>query len=230
MEAATAIPGRVDDDALLAFACCLTAMGEWDMAANVLEPILSKSMRARFLYFSIRAIQSGNTAALEAIADNPEYSGIKSEIMFILWKITDDTSSEGWRQRLENEFSQTPEGRLAASASSAASSAITVRPSPFWLFAGGLDSLPLIAVETAAQSPVFQPPASTARFQTGIFRSQNNAQSLMASLSQAGFSPSIEQRIVNNNEMWAVTVPVGTDQARTASQLRSAGFDSFLVR
>ncbi|MCL2800968.1 MAG: SPOR domain-containing protein [Treponema sp.] len=272
LEAAAAIPGRVDDEALLSCAYCLAAMGEWDRAATALESLLSKSPRARFLDLSIKAIRTGDTAALAAIADNVEYSSFKAEILFVLWKISSrgasgsNSAGERWRQRLVSEFPQTPEGRLAAGVSS---STIVVRPSPFWLFAGGLDSLPLVASastpapspvrpaqsQPAAQPPVVQPApsqspvsqqqvspvtaaavpaaptaASAPRLQTGIYSQQANAQTQVTNLRNAGFTASIERRLVNNSEMWAVTVPVGANQTQTVNALRAAGFDSFLVR
>jgi len=52
----------------------------------------------------------------------------------------------------------------------------------------------------------------------------------VAKLRQAGFSPSIEQRIVNGNEMWAVIVSAVTDQGRAIRELREAGFESFPVK
>jgi hypothetical protein len=245
LEAAGAIPGRVDDEALLNCAYCLAAMGEWDRAATALEPLLSKSARARFLNFSVRAIKTGDTSSLAAIIDIPEYSEMKSEIIFTLWKISRGSSADRWRQRLVAEFPQTPEGRLAAGESST----IIVRPNPFWLFANGLDSLPLLASETvgrpsqsaqtaavtapqvtAPQPTAAQPVASAARLQTGIFSRQANAQTQASSLRNAGFSPAVERRVVNNNEMWAVTVPVGSSQTQTMNALRTAGFDSFLIR
>jgi hypothetical protein len=214
-------------------------MGEWDRALTVLEPLLSKNIRASFLNISIKAIETGDVSALAAITDNPDYIEIKPEIIFMLWRLTQGTSSERWRLRLIAEFPQTTEGRLAAGQSSA----IIVRPNPFWLFAGGLDSLPLIEIvgnTTTAnvttnvnQTPsINQTPVavSTAKIQTGIFGRQVNAQAQVTSLRQAGFSPAIEQRIVNNNEMWAVTVPAGTDQNRTINALRAAGFEAFLIR
>ena len=301
LDAAAAIPDAVDDDALLSCAFCLAAMGEWDRAATVLAPLLSKSSRARFLNISINAIKTGNVSGLSAIADSGEYSGMKSEIYFMLWKTSSAQTAEIWRRRLAAEFPQTPEGRLAAGTASA----LIVKPSPFWLFLGGvepqpsppqagegspLDSLPLMESEavphpvspaerstSAASSPVTerlapvttsppvdrpapvtafppavsQPPASqstsqtpaaqtqtvqtqtaqtptaqTARLQTGIYSSHDYAQAQMTRLRQAGFSPSIEQR----GEMWAVTVPAGTDQARSIRELREAGFDSFPIR
>jgi len=259
LEAAAAVPGKVDDDALLSCAYCLAAMGEWDRAVTALEPLLAKSPRARFLDTAVKAIKTGDTSALGAIADNPEYSQMKAEILFVLWKASKGDAPERWRQRLVNEFPQTPEGRLAASQSPA----VAVRPSAFWLFAGGYDSLAVLASEpknettavqiTAAEqtTPSFQVSASqanisqmqtsqvsapqaavssTARLQTGVFGRQANAQIQVTNLRQAGFSPSIEQRTVNGNEMWAVTVPAGTDQARTIRELRQAGFESFPVK
>jgi len=266
LEAATAIPGRVDDSALLNCAYCLAAMGEWDRAATALEPLLPRMPRARFLNFSINAIRTGNTSSLAAIADNPEYSEMKAEIIFILWKVTRGSSADRWRQRLVAEFPQSPEGRLAAGESAT----IAVRPSPFWLFASGLDSLPLTGSVTAGRpsqtttassstasvaqaTPAAQTQTQTqtqtqsqaqtqtqtqtqtsspssARLQTGIYSRQANAQAQVTSLRNAGFSPTIERRVVNNNEMWAVTVPVGANQTQTVNALRAAGFDSFLVR
>jgi len=252
LEAAAAIPDSVDDDALLSCAYCLAAMGEWDRAAAVLAPLLSKSSRARFLNISINAIKTGNVSGLSAIADSGEYSSMKSEIYFMLWRTSSAQAAEIWRRRLAAEFPQTPEGRLAAGAASA----LIVKPSPFWLFLGG-DSLPLLESETVsrpvapptpsspapvttiplvsqqpssqseAQTPTAQTPsAQTARLQTGIYSRHDYAQAQMARLRQAGFSPSIEQR----GEMWAVTVPAGADQPRTIRELREAGFDSFPIR
>jgi cell division septation protein DedD len=276
-EAAGAVPGRVDDDALLSCAYCLSAMGEWDRAITALEPLLQKSPRARFLDTAVRTIKTGDSTTLSAMADNSAYSQFKAEILFVLWKTAKGDVSEKWRQRLIVEFPQTPEGRLAVGQSS---SSVIVSPSPFWLFAGGFDSLPVLASEksgetiavqtatsaqtamsaqaatpaqtssvtqttpafqvSASQANVSQPSApqvqtsqssvSTARLQTGVFGRQANAQTQVSNLRQAGFSPSIEQRIVNGNEMWAVTVPIGTDQARAIRELREAGFDSFPVK
>jgi len=284
-EAAGAIPGRVDDDALLSCAYCLAAMGEWDRAAKALDPLLVKSERARFLNISIKAIKTGDLSELAAIADDPVYAQMKSEIIFILWKLSGGAliassagelspfklggGSEMWRQRLIAEFPQTPEGRLAAQTSSV----VSVRPSPFWLFAGGLDSLSLAAdpapgfipqqtaqttaaqqnaptqlnaatqptqlsVQTTAQPAVVPQPTgaqssvsqSTVRLQTGIFSRQPNAHAQIINLQKAGFTASIEQRTVNGNQMWAVVVPAGNDQTQTANALRTAGFDSFLIK
>ena len=241
LEAAAAVPGTVDDDALLSCAYCLTAMGEWDRALTALEPLQAKSPRARFLDTAVKAIKTGDTSALSAIADNPEYSQLKAEVLFVLWKTAKGDAPEKWRQRLIAEFPQTPEGRLAVNQSSSA----VVRPSPFWLFAGGYDSLTVLASEKPKETPIAQaavveqtnvvqpvPQAavSTARLQTGLFSRQANAQAQITNLRQAGFSPSIEQRIVNGSEMWAVTVSAGTDQGRTIRELREAGFESFPVK
>jgi len=238
LEAAAAIPGTVDDDALLACAYCLAAMGEWERAGTALEPLLSKSIQARFLDTSIKAIASGDVAALSALAANPEYLQMRSQIIFMLWKISsgNDSSSlaENWRRRLIAEFPQSPEGRLAAGESS---SAVAIRPSPFWFLMNRQDSISIAAMERpsspvpAPQTPTPQPPASEmlasqAKLQTGLFSRQANAQAQIDNLRKAGFSPSLEQR----GEMWAVIVPAGTDQARSIRELREAGFDSFPIR
>jgi tetratricopeptide (TPR) repeat protein len=238
LEAAAAIPGQVDDNALLACAYCLAAMGEWDRASKALEPLLSKMQRARFLDTGVKAIQSGNVSALVSLADSSADSQIKSEAYFLLWKLSNGQTAEQWRQKLLTEYPQSPEGRMAAGEAA-------VKTSPFWLFVGRMDSLALIeseaAVRTAssatvvpqsssAVTPVPQPlPAAqvSGKLQTGIYSREENANAQVAGLRQAGFSPSIEKR---GNEMWAVTVPSGPDQSRTIRELKAAGFDSFPLR
>jgi len=249
LEAATVIPGSVDDEALLACAYCLAAMGEWDRAAVALQPLLTKNIRARFLDIGINAIKTGDTSALAAIAGNSEYSGLRHEIFFFLWKISKGEDAERWRVRLTLEFPLTPEGQLALKQK-------VLSPNPFWFFISGLDSLPLLARSergsgqgavsseqgtvssgqgavsseqrggTQVSSEQRGSGAQVQRLQTGVFGREVNAQSQAAALRQAGFSPSIERR----GDMWAVTVPAGSDSSRTISSLRAAGFDSFLVR
>jgi len=249
LEAVTAIPGQIDDDALLACAYCLAAMGELDRARTALEPLLAKSARARFLNTGIYTISTGNTSALAAIADNPEYSSLKNEIFFLLWRTLranggDILAAEKWKQRLVAEFPQSPEGRLAAGGAST-----VIKTNPFWLFIGGLDSLPILASETTgrpvttapspqitatAQPAVSSPQGTgvspTVRLQTGLFSRQNNAQTQAASLRQAGFSSLVEQRIVNNSEMWAVIVSSETEANAAIRALRDAGFEAFPIR
>jgi len=225
LEAAAAIPGSVDDNALLSCAYCLAAMGEWQRASAALQPLLSRYPRARFLDACVRAIETGDHSELGSLVDNPEYSNLKPEIIFVLWKITQGASKDRWRQRLVNEFPQTPEGRLAREESSGGSSSIVIMPSPFWLFAGGLDSLLQIEPQPSSSQP-----SSAARLQTGLFGRHANAQAQEAALKQAGFTAIIESRTVNGNEMWAVTVTAGSDANRTIAQLRDAGFESFPVR
>ncbi|MDR0503915.1 MAG: SPOR domain-containing protein [Treponema sp.] len=224
LEAAIAIPGKVDDDALLSCAYCLAAMGEWDRAATALDPLLAKSARARFLDTGIKAIRTGDTSTLGAIADISEYNQMKSEILFMLWKLSDKEKAENWRKRLIAEFPDSPEGRLAAGA---AASSIAIKPSPFWLLLGMLDiqagnrssAAPVQPVPNAAQLPAL-------KLQTGIFGNQANARAHMEKLKSAGFSPVLEQR----GEMWAVIVPAETDANRVSTDLRAAGFESFIVK
>ncbi|MDR0441911.1 MAG: SPOR domain-containing protein [Treponema sp.] len=235
LEAATAIPNTLNENALLSCAYCLAAMGEWERASAALEPLLFNSKRARFLQVCINSWKSGDISALGAIAGNPDYSEYKSEIYFLLWKTADGALAETWKQRLLAEFPQSPEGRLAASETS---SAFTVKPSPFWLYLAGRDTFslletaaqkPSIAVSNAAPEPQPALPAKSVMLQTGIFGKELNAQAQIAALKKAGFSPLMERRNVNGNEMWAVIVPA-QDENRGIRELLAAGFESFPVK
>jgi len=99
LEAAMAIPGSLDEEALLSCAYCLAAMGEWDRSLTALEPLVSRNVRARFLDIGIRSVKSGDTTALSAIAYNTEFLEIRSEILFLLWKVSHNEAAERWRQR-----------------------------------------------------------------------------------------------------------------------------------
>ena len=259
LEAAAAIPGNVDDDALLACASCLAAMGEWDRARTALEPLVLKLQRARFLDTCIKTIQSDDASALAALADNPQYSPMRNEIYFMLWKISSGQAAESWRWKLLAEYPQSPEGRLAAGE---LSSTIIVKPSPFWLFASGLDSLPLSAETfTAAKSsssvipqnpapPVSAPvKESTPAPQVSASPASVSAQAAVPASETAKLQTGLYSQQVNaemqmeklrkagftpflekRNEKWAVVVPASPDQGRTIRELRDAGFESFPVK
>ena len=209
LEAAAAIPGQVNDEALLACAYCLAAMGEWDRAKNALVPLLVKSKRANFLYTGINTVQTGNSDALTVLANDPQYSDMLSEVFFLLWKTSSGQKAENWRRRLVVEFPNSPEGRLASG-----DPASGIMPSPFWLFLGGYDS------------PENVQAGKSVRLQTGLFGQQVNAQAQVTRLRQAGFSPSMEQR----GEMWVVVVSSGEDTNRAIADLKKAGFDAFPVK
>ena len=253
LEAARAIPGQIDDDALLNCAYCLAAMGEWDRARTALDPLLAKSARARFLNTSIAAITTNTTSALTSLADNPEYVSMKSEIYFLLWRLSTGQAAEQWGQRLAAEFPHSPEARLVTGGSLEAGQTITLRQSPFWLFMGGLDSLPLLpseqagrpvapaippviqtppqtVVPTVSPTPTTPTPSSYVRLQTGIYSQQANANAQANRLRQAGFIPTIEERIIGENQMWAVTVPPGADINGTLKELQEKGFEAFPLR
>ena len=173
LEAAAAISGSVDDNALLNCAFCLAAMGEWDRASAALEPLLLRYKRARFLYISINAIKTGNVSELGNLAGNPEYSDIKSEIIFILWKLT---GSASWKQRLITEFPNTPEGRLAMGNADISSGSVAINPTPFWFLINSLETTVLTTGEPHISSTgsytgnasQTQTSASSVRLQTGL--------------------------------------------------------------
>jgi hypothetical protein len=176
-----------------------------------------------FLELVIKARKTGDTSALAAIAERLEYSPLKSEIYFMLWKLSD--GAETWKRRLLAECHESPEARLAADEPQ---SKVIVKASPFWLFMSSFSTVDtdafIPALEAQPAVPQSLEPAAV-RLQTGLFRQRANAQAQAEKLRKAGFSPSLEQRSVNGNEAWAVTVPAGRDVSRSIKDLREAGFD-----
>jgi hypothetical protein len=227
LEAAAAIPDRVDDDALLSCAWCLAAMGEWERVSAVITPILHKYPQARFLEAAVNAARTGDVSALSAIAADPSYFQMKSRIYFILWKIS---GADVWKQRLIFEFPQSPEGRLAAENGSLQ---LSVKPNMFWLYLAGRNTFSQMETQSFSQAAVpvmsapVMVPAESIRLQAGLFSRQDYAKELAENLKKAGFFPLIEQRIVGGNELWVVTVPAGRDVNDSIGDLKAAGFDSF---
>jgi tetratricopeptide (TPR) repeat protein len=248
LDAAAAIPGNVDDEALFSCALCLALTGEWERASKALEPLLFKSADARFLEASMLAWRSGDISALLSILNLSDYAHLKAQIYFMLWKVS---ANDSYKNSLVAEFPQSPEAAVAADATSI----FSVKINPLWLYISGRDvitqmetaavstitqtaalssqtvTLPVAAQapESAAQNVSAQEPS--ARIQTGVFSRQSNADELTAKLKQAGFTPMIEQRTVNGNVMWAVIVPAGNDVNVSIRELRAAGFvDSFPIK
>ena len=231
-EAAAAIPGSIDDDALLACAGCLAAMGEWDRASAALEPLVPKLQRARFLDTVIKSIQSGDELPLAALANNPQFSKMKNEIYFMLWKISKGQAAESWREKLLAEFPQSPEGRLAAGEPS---SAIIVRPSPFWLFAGGLDSLPLTAETYTVRQSAAQKSAPTTESAPVQKNTQVVSQTAAPSVQPQNPPPKMDMSVQAAVPVAGVKLQTGkySIQANADKQmdkLRLAGFTPFLEK
>ena len=239
LEAAFVDPGNIYPAALLACAFTLAAMGEWDRAAAAINPLLAPNFpssaivyRARFLDACIRAM-SGDISVLAAMANNPRYSGFRSEIYYVLWRVSGNMNTaqaENWRQRLIAQFPQSPEGRIAAAESGRAGS-VRAWPSPMWLLFPGREAVTVHAVPvTPGPAAVAATPAASARLQTGLFSSQANAQGQVEQLRRAGFSAGLERRLVSGREQWAVIVTAAGDTNQVILQLRNAGFESFPLR
>ena len=160
--------------------------------------------------------------------------------------------AESWKSRLLAEFPQSPEARAVNPEKQRDSPAISTVQSPLWLlFPGTAGSSPVgtarpvtpSPVVPAASTPTVSAPAnpaapvvstpsataSTVVLQTGLFSKEANARAQSEALRKAGFTASISRKLVNGAEYWAVTVPEGQDQRKTAADLKKAGFDSFPI-
>jgi hypothetical protein len=213
------------------------------------------ALYARFLEACIKT-WTGDASFLAAMAGDNAYYAIKNEIYYILWRTAiagGDPAAEYWKDRLLLEFPRSIEARIAASGTGQTPD-IAVKASPLWLLFPGREAsvgaLPPVvtAVQAApapaapsapAATPSVTAPAATpsvpaapvgVRLQTGLFSRIENAQNQVENLRRAGFTASIERRIVQGAEYYAVTVPGGQDSSRTARDLAAAGFESFPLR
>jgi len=134
-------------------------------------------------------------------------------------------------KRISDEFSGSPEARLAAKSSGSADPWVELRPSPAGVFSGL--SAPQRGVngedETGAQPRVVG-------VQTGSFSVKENAEYMVRDLREEGFSEAeVRERSVGDSRYYQVFVPVSSSQGhrseaqRVVVELKELGFEGFLL-
>jgi cell division septation protein DedD len=257
LDAAAVNPG--DDSALVAGAYCLTAIGEFEKASQVIQPIITSGRRgpaalqAYYLDAYFKTWFFTNASPLAALAADPEFASLRPMVYYTLWQIIARSpnisgagSADSWKARLIAEFPGSPEALIAGSGGASVSAV----QSPLWMLfpgASGQGARPTTpaaqpatpprpvtpAPVTPSPTPPATPPANTSSgvvLQTGVFSSENNARNQVEALRKAGFTATISRKLVNGAERWAVMVPAGQSTNRTMQDLKRAGFDSFPVK
>jgi len=229
-EAAIAVPGKTDLGNLLKSAQYLAAMGEFDRAFALLQPVLASGdrsllTRARLVAAQMEALKTGTTVVLETLLSNPDFAVHKPALYYTIWKISEDTAVRTrMLSRLDAEFPQSPEARIIRD-----DKAVSAAPAVFWLLSGleygaRTGSVPaVLAVENS------QAVGQSGMLQTGVFGRQENARLQAERLRKAGFNPAVTKKTVNGKVHWMVVVSSGTDPSRTMQLLKDKGFDSFPV-
>jgi hypothetical protein len=243
-EAAFSEPGRRDDMALIESARCLTAVGETERALADVRTILLTGRdplalgKARLWagYISAFSGAPDATTLLATYAADPDYQSDRPSILFVRNRVlgtVDDAS------RLLAEYPSTPEARILAAASR---KRVDLALTPQWLFADARPTAPSEAAgismtplpSDAHQAPVKPPaPVSTSAesaakaLQVGLFKSEQNAQSLVARLEAKKFASTVSKRKVGEASYWVVTVDPGGSVRDMTMKLKDAGFESF---
>jgi cell division septation protein DedD len=245
-----------DDSALVAGAYCLTAIGEWERAAQSIQPLIVSSRRgpavlqAFYLDAYLKTWSYSNASPLVALAADPEFASLRPMVYYTLWQIltrnpniavsagtavsTGTAGADSWKARLIAEYPGSPEALIAGSGGASVSAV----QSPMWmLFPGAPVSAstkpPAVSVPPPVRPPATStpPPAvSVPVLQTGVFSREANARAQAEALRKAGFTATVSRKLVNGAERWAVTVPAGQNTNKTMQDLKKAGFDSFPVR
>ena len=230
-----------DGKALLEQAHLLISLGEYEKAstaaAGLLRPEQEKEffLAGLFLSAQAEAFLSGDILALAALSNEPDFSEYLGAIYYTIWRLSDLSS---YKNRLTSELPLSPEAGIAGGK-------VLPPATPLWLLFPGRESITLSpnqaapatpAVQTPLpQTPAVQPSVSqapvshTSVLQTGLFSRPENAQTQAENLKNAGFTPEIIPRQVNNNSYWAVCVPYGSDMGSMIRRLKDAGFESFPI-
>ncbi|QQO07545.1 SPOR domain-containing protein [Breznakiella homolactica] len=250
--AAYAEQGKRDDGALLSAVRCLMALGEWGKAEAGVKAVLltgrdrGNLLTARYLGAQVEAFQtkSGDHSALASFLDDPDYEDQKSMTYYLLWVVS---GNESYKTKLLREYPRSPEAIAAADSQN---DRVSAAPGALLILFPGRDSITLgtpvpsapsaekppettaSAGPAAAQPPAPEPSPAAAgpqALQVGLYSREENAKAMAARLTEAGFTASVSERLVNNNRYWAVTTPPGRDYNETLLRLKDAGFESFPV-
>jgi cell division septation protein DedD len=233
-----------DDNALVAGAYCLTAIGEWETAYQVIQPLLASTRRSpavlQAFYLDAYFRSFTNASPLVALADDHGFVSLRPMIYYTLWQvltrnpnISGAGNADFWKARLIAEYPGSPEALIAA-----AGAAVSAVQSPLWMLFPGAPvpgSTPARPVEPVRPAvPQTTPPPvnapSAVVLQTGSFSREVNAHNQAEALRKAGFTVTVSRKNVNGAERWTVTVPAGQNVNKTMQDLKKAGFDSFPVK
>jgi len=241
-----------DDNALIAGAYCLTAIGEWEKAYAAIQPIITSTKRdpailqALYLDAYLKTWSYLNASSLAALAADPLFASLRPMIYYTLWQILTRNpniagagSADTWKTRLIAEYPGSPEALIAGSKNGGI--AVSAVQSPLWLLfpgapvSGRAEPAKPSGTDTVASVPQASVPnapskASVPVLQTGLFSREENARSQAESLRKAGFTATVSKKLVNGAERWTVTVPAGQNTNKTIQDLKKAGFDSFPVK
>jgi len=244
-----------DDNALVAGAYCLTAIGEWEKAYAAIQPLITSARRgpatlqAFYLDAYLKTWHNTNASALVALAADPEFASLRPMVYYTLWQILTRSpnisgagGADSWKTRLIAEYPGSPEALIAGSGGASVSAV----QSPMWMLvpgapvAGSSARPPTSTVPTPpapapkpATPPAPQPAQAGAGplVQTGSFNTEANARAQVESLRKAGFTATVSQKLLNGVVWWTVTVPAGQNANKTMQDLKKAGFDkAFLIR
>jgi len=168
LEAAALNP--TDDFSLVAGAYGLAAIGEWERAATIIQPLLASGRRgpaviqARYLDATLRAWTISDISALIALANDPEAAVLRPIIFYTLWwtvsrdPATFGDNGEVWRQRLLTEYPRSPEARIVIPEAAGASPTISAIHSPLWLLLPGVSAgTPLGIPEDSTLAELMRP-------------------------------------------------------------------------
>ncbi|MCL2093894.1 MAG: SPOR domain-containing protein [Treponema sp.] len=244
-EAAAVFPG--DGRILLEQSRLLISFGEYERARYSLGALQHRSqdlgrdlfMEAQVLLAHLEAFSTGSSQSLTALSASADYIRHRSSIYYALYQVTGNAA---WRSRLGAEFSQSPEGRIAAAGNNP--STVSLAPTPLWLLHPGRLALPpappapqagadlygtIMALGLPAQEAA-PPVPSGIILQTGLFGREDNARGMIENLRRLGFDAQMIRREVNGGDYWMVGVDAGADSNAMIGRLRAAGFESFPVR
>jgi tetratricopeptide (TPR) repeat protein len=245
--AAYANPEKRDDAALAESAVCYVSIGDWDKADGIVKLLLltarndkNISTRAAYLHGQIEALHNGNTAALDAIADNPDYISFRPAIYYTLWQAS---GNNGYRTKLLTEFPDSPEAYSAADGGKGSGHVAALETAHWLLFPGREDFRDLAPKEVQPDAGKSASPnpsvkhigtvaasAKTSRsLQTGLYREKENADLQAARLEADGFNAALAPRTVGGTSFWAVyvSIPEGATMKNTIERLKKHGFDAF---
>jgi hypothetical protein len=170
--------------------------------------------------------KNGNSEALEAIADKPEFISFRPAVYYMLFEVS---GKDIYKTKLIKEFPGSPE---AYSIMPSGTKLVSTLPAPHWVLFPGRENLHVETAKTGTaagttpgKSDKTAPKTVLRSLQAGLYKDPQNASAQVERIKAAGFSASAVQR----GAYWAVfvNVPPGTAVQNIISRLKERGFEAF---
>lgn len=247
---AVGMPKKSNQQLVIDAVRCSLNSGDWETADGYLNSSVRNSKNSSIqayikLYEQWSALcrcekleeTEEAVAMLKAYLELPSMKDVKPSVIFTLWYLTAEPK---YASMLNEEFPKSPEAGIV-------NGKLQLLPSPFWFFvphkenagvnfvSAAEETVQNTVAETVSEKPsvkitsVNEETAKAKKYQLGLFRKKDNAQSFSDTLKNAGFNAYVEEETRSSGTMYFLVIVDENADGNIADKLRTAGYECYPV-